>query len=52
MLRNGCSPWAGLSDAVEGALVATEAFQALLGQMRVERILQKYHRSLRGPSAV
>ncbi|RKG71775.1 hypothetical protein D7V80_00290 [Corallococcus sp. CA054B] len=39
-------------DAVEGALVATEAFQALLGQMRVERILQKYHRSLRGPSAV
>ncbi|RKI19603.1 hypothetical protein D7Y15_03805 [Corallococcus sp. AB030] len=39
-------------DAVEGVLVATEAFQALLGQMRVERILQKYHRSLRGPSAV
>ncbi|RKG56694.1 hypothetical protein D7X30_21285 [Corallococcus sp. AB011P] len=39
-------------DAVEGALVATEAFQALLGQMRVERILQKYHRSLRGPSVV
>ncbi|RYZ44986.1 MAG: hypothetical protein EOO72_05000 [Myxococcaceae bacterium] len=39
-------------DAVEGPLVATEAFQALLGQMRVERILQKYHRSVRGPSFV
>lgn len=37
-------------DAVEAPLVATEAFQALLGQMRVERILQKYHRSVRGPA--
>ncbi|NOK35749.1 hypothetical protein D7W79_05215 [Corallococcus exercitus] len=37
-------------DAVETPLVATGAFQALPGQMRVERILPKYHRSVRGPS--